>query len=98
MNGDQFHIYVLPPIDFGWTKLTIADPDAEPLSAILKRAAALPKGYAWERDFTWGPGQFAIPTENEFIVGYAWKQPNNGTTFVASPVELPWLEKLDLQE
>jgi hypothetical protein len=98
MNRDQFYIYVLPPIDFGWNMLFVADHGEEPLRALLNRAAALPDGLAWEGDFSWGPGQFAIPTDTEFTAGYAWKQANNGTTYIASPIKLPWLDALDLQK
>lgn len=39
---------------------------------------------------------FGLPTRpneasNKFVHGFAWKQLNNGTTFICSPYELPWM-------
>lgn len=36
---------------------------------------------------------FAVPDEMETSIGLVWKQDNNGTTFIISPVELPHLQK-----
>lgn len=36
---------------------------------------------------------FAVPDEMETSIGLVWKQDNNGTTFIISPVELPHLKK-----
>lgn len=48
----------------------------------------------WEGDFREGP--FVMPVLVELEVGYAfvWKQENNGSTFVISPVPLPYLDTL----
>jgi transcriptional regulator with XRE-family HTH domain len=48
----------------------------------------------WEGDFREGP--FVMPVLVELEVGYAfvWKQENNGSTFVISPVPLPYVEHL----
>lgn len=48
----------------------------------------------WEGDFREGP--FVMPVLVELEVGYAfvWKQNNNGSTFVISPVPLPYVEYL----
>ncbi|MBZ4402420.1 hypothetical protein [Myxococcus sp. AS-1-15] len=96
MNADNFRIYVVPPIDFGWETLLVADKYDDTLCALLQRARAQ-TSCAWEGDFMQGPGKFAIPMEGSFAFGYAWKQANDGTTFVASPVQLPWMERLDFQ-
>jgi hypothetical protein len=47
----------------------------------------------WEGDISCGPYFSAIPTSSinsEYLI--AWKQYNNGSTFVASPFRLSWLE------
>jgi hypothetical protein len=46
----------------------------------------------WEGDFRGEPVVFWLPME-EFEYGFAFKQDNNGTTFVISPAPLPWLSK-----
>ena len=52
------------------------------------------RGLGWEGDVREGPYYFGLPTEHELTFGYALKQDNNGTTFVAAPFPLPWLENL----
>jgi len=54
---------------------------------------ALDKG--WEGDFRGAAHVFLVPTENEFSYGFAWKQDNNGTTYVISPVALAHLRRLE---
>lgn len=43
---------------------------------------------------------FALPDpeNNTTRPGVIWKQDNNGTTFIFSPVELPWLEEYQLNK
>jgi hypothetical protein len=62
------------------------------------KAFALAKEVGWEGDIREGPFIAGIPThetadDGHFII--AWKQDNNGDTFVASPYRLPWLETGD---
>jgi hypothetical protein len=48
----------------------------------------------WEGDIRGGPFISGLPRDgypNALIV--AWKQDNNGTTFVGSEIELPWLSE-----
>ena len=49
---------------------------------------------SWEGDIVEnGLLVFALPCDScETKVGFIWKQENNGSTFVASPFPLPWLE------
>lgn len=47
----------------------------------------------WEGDFREVPHIFHLPTEIEFSVGIVFKQDNNGSTFLFSPVELPWIKE-----
>ena len=60
----------------------------------FERAKHLARDHGWEGDFREGP--FVMPVLIEIEVGYAFvfKQDNNGTTFVLSPVPLPYLENL----
>jgi hypothetical protein len=61
-------------------------------------AFALAKKVGWEGDIREGPFIAGLPThdvgrDGRFMI--AWKQDNNGDTFVVSPYRLPWLEKGD---
>lgn len=48
-------------------------------------------GSYWDGDVREGPFVFSIPYDVEMKLGFAWKQDNNGTTYVCSPVELTHL-------
>jgi hypothetical protein len=51
----------------------------------------------WEGDFKEGPYLWWLPDgDNEFVYAFAWKQHNNGTTYVASPVKLSWLDAYEV--
>jgi hypothetical protein len=59
------------------------------------RAYDLAKKVGWEGDIRSGPFIAGLPTHETAIDGnvmLAWKQDNNGDTFVVSPYKLPWLE------
>lgn len=47
----------------------------------------------WEGDFRQDPRVFWVPFDGEFSYGFTFKQDNNGTTFVVSPVALPHLNE-----
>jgi len=60
----------------------------------VAEAKKLARQAGWEGDMSEGPNVFGIPpgdTMPNFVMGLAWKQDNNGTTFICSPVPLPWL-------
>jgi hypothetical protein len=57
-----------------------------------RAAQDLASGLGWEGDFKNDPVVFWVPAEDRFIYGFAFKQDNNGSTFVVSPVPLPWLK------
>jgi len=65
-------------------------------NANFAKAKEEAKNIGWEGDYQTGhadPRVFFIPNgEGGFSYGFAWKQVNNGTTFVLSPVRLPHLE------
>lgn len=82
--------------------LAVAEDKYEPrkLSSFweaLKRSYELARSAGWEGDFrsTDGPRVFFVPgIDNDMEFGFVWKQDNNGTTFVVSPYEFPWLDRL----
>jgi hypothetical protein len=99
-------VYVTAPIDFwdGWTRegryvkeLAARDyysPKAvAEYKALMSVAMELARGLGWDGDIREGPYVTALPNPDsgcsDIIV--AWKQDNNGTTFIASPRLLPWL-------
>jgi hypothetical protein len=47
----------------------------------------------WEGDFREDPRVFWLPGECGFEYAFVWKQDNNGTTFIVSPIPLTWLEQ-----
>lgn len=65
------------------------------LSQIYGEVSEAMQGFvSWEGDIVEnGLLVFALPCDScETKVGFIWKQENNGSTFVASPFPLPWLE------
>jgi hypothetical protein len=54
---------------------------------------------SWEGDITDGPYVFHLPDNGypNFYYAFVWKQRNNGTTFIASQIELPWLRECDVE-
>lgn len=70
---------------------------SEPLEKFfsdIKQARELAKKAGWEGDYRDRPRVFWLPDEGSFSYGFAWKQDNNGTTYVISPHPLPWLDAL----
>lgn len=86
------YVYVLPPQDYwpGWTTF-----ETEPVQPdLLKHAKQCFRAAGWESDAVQGPFFAGLPTGSDdgrgaLMVGL--KQHNNGTTFIWSPYELPWL-------
>ena len=101
-------IYCLPPIDqwSGWQKpdkvfTGIEDDDGDTHPAfewepLWKEAQLMAVEMGWEGDVREGPYVTVLPRKpGDYWPGYvvvAWKQDNNGTTFLASPIRLEWLE------
>lgn len=58
-------------------------------------AAVLKECCEWEGSITAGPYVFALPVHDSssLHLGFVWKQNNNGTTFIASPLPLWWLDE-----
>ena len=69
--------------------------------AFREKAFALGHKVGWEGDIREGPFIAGLPTNetgNDGHIMIAWKQDNNGDTFVVSPFKLPWLEVGDYGE
>jgi len=97
------------PIDFGWEFLPTIEEIRAAIAATPRdchyisvsqfeillhtaQEAVRHQGY-WEGDFRNGPVVMCLPKDEHFEFAFVWKQDNNGTTFVASPIELPWLDE-----
>jgi len=52
-------------------------------------------GQGWEGTFRSNDQRvvFAVPHEGDFQIGFVFKQDNNGSTYVVSPVEMPHLNQ-----
>lgn len=96
------YCYELSPIDwwagslpFEMYLMTLHDPDeVQAAYALLNEAKRLATLKGWEGDMREGPYVFALPPSDgycNFDVGIAFKQDNNGQTYVTSPRPLPWL-------
>lgn len=101
-------VYAVMPIDFwsGWQRpeeLFRGGPDltddchpAADWPPLWEEAKKLATRAGWEGDVSQGPFVTVVPevpgTYSTPPVIIAWKQKNNGTSFVASPFPLPWLE------
>lgn len=95
----------LAPIDHwsGWQrpedvfKIRVDDEErhtAEHWASLWQEARRLAEMLGWEGDIRQGPYVTVLPVVDGWVspVIVAWKQDNNGTTFVASPYELSWLD------
>lgn len=68
------------------------DPDEFMESVELAESAAARVG--WEGDYKQGPKVFWVPIDDAFTWGFVFKQGNNGSTFVISPIPMPHLTKI----
>lgn len=132
------HLYILPPVDFGWDLLPTVSECAAKLTAHdvqdlladyeihlcglesrdgetheqvvirsrpdrcaqmlgrLRHAFDLGLRHGWGSMLRHEPRVMPIADDSEFIHAFAWKEDNNGTTYVASPVPLPHLNEIAL--
>ncbi len=51
------------------------------------------KEKGWDSGFRQEPVVFWVPYQNAFECGFVIKQDSDGTTFVVSPVRMPWFEE-----
>lgn len=102
----MIYVYSLGPIDFWAGMLSEAEyrekmhaEDVDHIDEVyipfFDQAKELARSIGWEGDIRQGPFISALPTEDNYhpFTVIAWKQDNNGATFVASQYELPWLGK-----
>lgn len=63
---------------------------------LYAQAATMARNIGWEGDHSVGPCFSVLPLPNDYDVApiVAWKQSNNGATFVMSAFPLPYLEGL----
>ena len=100
-------VYKLHPIDYwnGWQKpsdlfrVTVDYPDLEwfdpaTWAPMWAKARVLARKIGWEGDVSQGPYVTVLPGSPQPSVVIGWKQANDGTTFIATPVVLPWLERV----
>jgi hypothetical protein len=71
-----------------WHNISCVCKKIDDLEANAKEAF---RSMGWEGDVREGPFYFALPGHNEMLIGYIIKQDNNGDTYIASPVPLPYL-------
>lgn len=90
----KWFVYAIAPIDVGWEYAQRIGIHAVPRE--IREAAA---EIGWEGDVRGDACVvFLMPEDTTFVGGFAWKQDNNGTCFVASSVELPHLSELGYGE
>lgn len=73
----------------------IAEKSIRKYKAFRGRAYALGMKADWDGDINEGPFIAGLPTNRTADDGHimiGWKQSNNGTTYIVSPLKLPWLE------
>lgn len=95
-------LYAVDPVDYfdGAIKLDdflLRDSELGELDLLWKGMQRAAKHSYWEGDVVAGPYAFFIPTGNcgpDF--GFIWKQCSNGSTFVASPIRIPWLDEYEV--
>lgn len=75
-------------------KYAIEEPDIAQFLDDWKTAKQMAGEVGWEGDFRHDPVVFWVPCDGMFRYGFAFKQDNNGSTFVVSPVRNPSLDSL----
>lgn len=105
----QIFAYHMPPIDWwiGWKSecefindivkwfgdLTDITSEINNVSEFKAAAEIVAKKLGWEGDCREGPYYSGLPCEGGFNFILAWKQDNNGSTFVFSEVPLSFLQR-----
>ena len=83
--------YIDQHLDLNVTDLNVTELQKFIDSWETAKRLAVDKG--WEGDFREDPRVFWVPSEGCFDYGFAFKQDNNGTTYVISPIALPHLQE-----
>ena len=91
------YCYAITPIDLWWGAIHEKDLgpllNSDEIVELIKKAQTAFLDLGWDGDISEGPYYFALPQDVETSIGYMLKQDNSGNTFVASPEELPYLDK-----
>lgn len=96
------YVYALPPIDCWDIWNTLADAAREDrefrrntIEWFFCEARQIAPHLGWEGDVSQGPFWINLPVDewnDQWLFAVAWKQSDNGLTFIASPVKMPWFE------
>ncbi len=73
------------------TLTTLAGRVLAHLGDLFEMAKEASRTLGWEGDVREGPYFFTVPVEGGSAFGVVWKQDNNGTSFIGSPVPLDYL-------
>ncbi len=79
-----------------WCTPESRDPFWALYEAFRDQSMEIARGLGWRGDVREGPFIAGVPTfeiRNTSFFMVAWKQDDDGLTFIASPVRLPWLEQ-----
>lgn len=80
-----------------YKNLHLSISEASHIAYTLKRCLEYAEEHlCWDNTFSEQPRIFFIPGANEsygFPFGFAWKIHNNGTAYIASPIELPGIDE-----
>lgn len=80
--------------DSSWPPPDINSDDIKQFLSDWELAKAEATRIGWEGDFRHEPVVIWLPDETGFDYGFVFKQDNNGTTYVVSPVAMPWLKPI----
>lgn len=101
------YVYVTNPIDV-WPDLSLwkvvdeleKDNLIKPSEILFDfaKACVLASEVGWEGDFATYPRLMWLPnpSQGDWVYAFAWKQRNNGTCFVVSPIELVHLKEYEV--
>ena len=91
---ETMYVYHTSPIDnwLGWQEFATQKRDPARLEAFFATAQIAARRIGWEGDISAGPYWMYFPSVDHETFAVAWKQSNNGATFIASPYPLPWIE------
>lgn len=107
MTMSPRYVYVTNPIDVWpdlslWKLIDALDKDdfVKPSEILFDfaKACVLASKAGWEGDFSTYPRVLWLPepSSGQWAFGFAWKQHNNGTCFVVSPLELVHLKEYEV--
>lgn len=86
MNGEELMLSIYRNGEVGFRG---KDAVIKGVQQLIHDAEKAFRTIGWEGDVRQGPYFFAVPSDTEMQLGYMLKQDNNGSCFIASPVELP---------